>query len=249
MSEGIFNLAGKTALVTGGTSGIGFAIAKGLQQAGATVWIHGKEQERTKQIAEENGFRFVAADLLDKNQRREMVAEFCEKVAVLDILFNNAGFEYHSPVGEADEEYLDSIYEVNTRAPYFFVRDLLPLLKKSKAGSIVNVTSIHQEVPVRQNSSYCMSKASLGMFTKVAALEFAKWNIRVNSLAPGAISTEMNKELLKQYDFNQWIPLGRVGSVQDMVGPAVFLASEASSYMTGATLVIDGGYTQNLLRY
>lgn len=249
MDGNLFSLAGKTAFVTGGTRGIGLAIATALQQAGAKVWIHGSKKESTQKVALEHGFSFVYGDLLDEFARQDMVQQLKHEIEKLDILVNNAGFEYHSSIAQADEEYLDSIYQVNAKSPYLFVRDLLPLMQRGNGASIINVTSIHEVVPVRGNSSYCMAKAALAMFTKTAALEFGKWNIRVNNLAPGAISTDMNHELLLEYSFDEWIPLGRVGQVQDIAGPAVFLASDASSYMTGATLTIDGGYSQNLLRY
>ena len=167
----------------------------------------------------------------------------------LDVLVNNAGFETHCPVESAMEEEMDSVYNVNAKSPFFLLQKLLPMLRKSEGASVINVTSIHQKVPVRENGYYCMAKASLSMFTKVAALELAKENIRVNNLAPGAILTDMNRELVENMEFEQWIPLERVGRAEELVGPAVFLASAASSYVTGTTLYVDGGYSENLLRY
>jgi gluconate 5-dehydrogenase len=114
------------------------------------------------------------------------------------------------------------------------------------------MSSIHQKVPVKSNSPYCMAKASMEMFGKVASLEFSKDNIRVNTIAPGAIRTDMNREIIKdmgEENFNEWIPLGRVGETSEIFGPTLFLASSASSYVTGTTLYVDGGYMQNLLRY
>lgn len=104
-------------------------------------------------------------------------------------------------------------------------------------------------MPVRGNGYYCMAKSSLAMYTRVAALELAQYGIRVNNLAPGAILTDMNRELVEQMDFDRWIPMQRVGRAEELAGPAVFLASEASSYVTGTTLFVDGGYSENLLRY
>lgn len=248
-STKLFDLTGKVALVTGGTRGIGEAMAKGLKEAGAKVWIHGTNEEVLERIAKEKGYNYCVANLKDISQIDAMIERISKVEDKLDILINNAGYEAHSSLEEANEEYLDGIYNVNAKSPYFIIQKLLPLLKKANGASIINVTSIHEVVPVRENTSYCMSKAALAMYTKVAALELAKYNIRVNNLAPGAIRTDMNKDLVAEMDFDKWIPLGRVGDVSEMIGPTIFLASAASSYMTGATLFIDGGYKENLLRY
>ncbi len=245
----IFDLTGRVAFVTGASRGIGLAIAQGLKEAGATVWVHARNQKNIEDIAKENGFSYTYGDLADMAAVEKIASDITSKEERLDILFNNAGYEIHSPVDEMTESDLNMMYNINAKSPVFLVKELLPLLKKSKAGSIINVTSIHQEVPVRENSYYCMAKAALGMYTKTAALELAKYNIRVNNLAPGAILTDMNRDLVEAMDFNKWIPMERVGETQELIGPAIFLASDASSYMTGATLFVDGGYKENLLRY
>lgn len=245
----VFDLAGKVAFVTGASRGIGLAIAQGLKDAGATVWVHARTQKNIEAVAKENGFNYTYGDLADMASLEKIVADITSKEDKLDILVNNAGYEIHSPVDEMTESDLNMMYNINAKSPVFLVKQLVPFLKKSKAGSIINVTSIHQEVPVRENSYYCMAKAALGMYTKTAALELAKYNIRVNNLAPGAIFTDMNRELVEAMDFNQWIPMGRVGETHELIGPAIFLASDASSYVTGATLFVDGGYKENLLRY
>ena len=245
----LFDLTDKNVLITGGTRGIGYAIAQGVKQAGGRVWIHGSSEDRTRRIAEENGFDYLYGDLRDQEGLDGMLRPFLTREDRLDVLINNAGFETHSPIENAEEESMDAIYNVNTKSPYFLLQKLLPALKKAGRASVINVTSIHQKVPVRENGYYCMAKASLGMFTKVAALELAKYGIRVNNLAPGAILTDMNRELVEAMDFEQWIPIGRVGRADELIGPAVFLASDASSYVTGTTLYVDGGYSENLLRY
>jgi gluconate 5-dehydrogenase len=249
MIKDLFCLKGKTAFISGGTRGIGLAIAIGLQDAGAHVWIHGSKEDTTRRIADKYGFSFAFADLRNAKEREYMVESLLERLEVLDILVNNAGFEILKKIGETGETDLDDHFQVNTKSPYRLVQALLPLLQKAANPAVINVTSIHQQVPVRNNGAYCMAKAALEMFTKVAALEFGPLGIRVNNLAPGAIETDMNRELIRQMDFPSWIPLGRVGKTEDLVGPAVFLASDASCYITGATLYVDGGYKENLLRY
>lgn len=245
----LFDLTGKTALVTGGTRGIGLAIARGLQEAGASVWVHGSRQESTAAVARQYGLEFLYGDLRDTDALDGMLRPLLDKLDRLDVLVNNAGFETHRPVEQGSREEMDAVYNVNAKAPYFLVQKLLPALKRAGKASIINVTSIHQRVPVRGNGYYCMAKSSLAMYTRVAALELAQYGIRVNNLAPGAILTDMNRELVEQMDFDRWIPMQRVGRAEELAGPAVFLASEASSYVTGTTLFVDGGYSENLLRY
>ena len=129
---------------------------------------------------------------------------------------------------------------------------LLPLLKKSSGASVINITSVHETIPYPHNASYSMSKAALCMFTRVMALELAPHKIRVNNLAPGAVETDLNRDVLDRIGrdkFAEWIPLGRVATADEMIPPAVFLASDASKYITGTTLYAEGGYIHNLVRY
>ncbi len=244
-----FDLTGKTALVTGGTQGIGFAIAQGLKAAGANVWIHGLELQTTQRIAAENGFQALYGDLREDHAAERIADTFLSQERRLDVLVNNAGFEHYFPIENASEQEIRDMFSVNLRSPYFLLNRLLPALKNSPGASVINITSIHETVPVRTNGTYCMTKAALAMLTKVAALELAKYRIRVNNLAPGAILTDMNRAMVERMDFSEWIPLGRVGDVKELAGPAVFLASDAASYVTGTTLFVDGGYHENLLRY
>jgi NAD(P)-dependent dehydrogenase (short-subunit alcohol dehydrogenase family) len=170
----------------------------------------------------------------------------------LDALVNNAGVEIIMPVERMNMDTFDLIWRVNVRAPVELTHLLLPLLRKAGGASVINVTSIHQETPYPNNSAYSMSKAALGMFTKTAALEFTPYGVRVNNLAPGAVETEINREVIEEIgrdSFGEWIPLGRVAQTDEMIGPALFLASDASSYVTGTTLYADGGHLQNLVRY
>nr|WP_288651289.1 SDR family oxidoreductase [uncultured Dorea sp.] len=245
----LFELTGKIVFITGGTRGIGLSIAMAMKEAGAKVWIHGSKEESTAKIAKKYGFSYVYGNLKEVEKIDEMLNPFLQEEEKLDVLVNNAGFETHCEMQEICEEELDAVYNVNTKSPLFIIQKVLPLIRKAGGGSIINVTSIHQKVPVRTNGAYCLSKSALSMYTKVAALELAKENIRVNNLAPGAILTDMNREIVESMDFDQWIPMERVGRSEELAGPAIFLASEASSYITGATLYVDGGYSENLLRY
>lgn len=245
----MFEVNDKNVLITGATRGIGLALAKGFQKAGANVWIHGSKKESTRVAAEENGFHYVYGNLKEVENVHKMMQTISSFVSTLDVLINNAGCEIHGDVENLDEKDLEDLFRVNLFSPAMLVKESVELLKRSSYPSIINITSIHQQVPYKNNSAYCMSKAALEMYTKVSALELAKYGIRVNSIAPGAILTDINADIIAAMKFEEWIPLGRVGSTEEIVGPAIFLASRASSYMTGSTIFVDGGYKENLLRY
>lgn len=244
-------LAGRTALVTGSTSGIGAAIARAFAANGARVLVHGLDESDGRDLATEINGRFVAGDLIHPTAVDALAAALGDEEH-LDILVNNAGFETHGPVSELDRAELLRVLEVNLIAPTQLVRLLLPRLTERHGGAILNVTSIHESVPARDNAAYAMAKAALGMFTRSAAIELAPRGVRVNSIAPGAIETPMNSHLLDQIGrdkFARWIPIGRVGQPGDVADAAVFLVSDQARYITGASLVVDGAYSHHLVRY
>jgi NAD(P)-dependent dehydrogenase (short-subunit alcohol dehydrogenase family) len=240
------DLGDKVALVTGSSRGIGKAIAEAFAGAGARVWFHGPGDEPSCRAD------YVAADFTKPADVQRLAETIARHEVRLDILVNNAGIEPVMPLDALDLREFDRCFAVNVRAPVQLTTVLLPLLKASGRASIINVTSIHQDVPYPHNAAYSMSKAALAMFTKAAAIELAPHGIRVNNLAPGAIESDMNREVIEQVGrdkFAQWIPAGRVGTIDEIVGPAMFLASDAASYVTGATLHADGAYRHHLVRY
>ena len=181
-----------------------------------------------------------------------MVDRFEKEETRLDILVNNAAVEVILPFERTDLAKADEIWRLNVRAAEELTLLLLPLLKKSGRASVINITSIHDTMPYPHNLDYNMSKAALNMLTRTLALELGPKGIRVNNLAPGPVETDLNREVIDSIGrdkFGEWVPLGRVATVDEMVGPAIFLASEASSYVNGATLYADGGYMLNLVRY
>jgi NAD(P)-dependent dehydrogenase (short-subunit alcohol dehydrogenase family) len=245
-----FKLEGKHVLITGSTRGIGEALARGFRNAGCEVWIHGREEVDCKVVAERLHARWVHGDL-EKADEIEMVAEKILQSGRLDILVNNAAVEEFNPIENFNADLFDKIFMINLKAPMMLIHKLLPLLVKSRSGNILNITSIHQDVPYPKNALYSMSKAALGMLGKCLALELAPLNIRVNNLAPGAVRTDINKEVIDSMEdqFREWIPMGRVATVDEMIGSALYLCSEASSYATGATFYVDGGYKEHIVRY
>lgn len=245
-----FKLKGKHVLITGSTRGIGAALAEGFKSAGCEVWIHGQKEQDCRSMAEKLGGNWVKGDLQIPEEVQH-VADTILKSGRLDILINNAAVEEFNPIEEFDADLFDKLFMVNVKAHIMLIHRLLPLLKKSGTGNILNITSIHQEVPYPKNMLYSMSKAALGMLGKCLAMELAPYHIRVNNLAPGAVRTDINKEVIDAMEdkFREWIPMGRVASTSEMIGSALYLCSEASSYATGTTLFVDGGYKENIVRY
>ena len=248
----VFDLTGRRALVTGGCRGIGAAIATAFAQRGAEVLVHGRGDEKSRVFAAEHGFSLLQADFNQLDQVHAMVVDLISAGRPLDILVNNAGMEVNATVEHLDPEALSRQLRINLEAPILLTHGLIPLLKRSSHASIINITSIHASVPAYANAVYCAAKAGIEQFTNTLAIELGPAGVRVNSIAPGAVSTDMNRELLDHIGrelFAEWIPLGRLGEVADIAGPAVFLASDASSYVTAATLVVDGAYSHNVVRY
>ncbi|NDJ52245.1 MAG: SDR family oxidoreductase [Chloroflexi bacterium] len=247
-----FSLEGKIALVTGAGRGIGKAIAEGFVGAGAKVWLTDILKEEGESTAATLGMPFVQADLSQLGDIDRIIELVSAEEKRLDVLVNNAGLDRLASIGKFAPEDLDIVWYVNCRAPVLLVQGFLPLLRASQGASIINITSVHEAIPHPQNLSYNMSKAALAMFTKSMAQELSPEGIRINNIGPGAVETNINREILADIgheNFNKWIPIGRVAQTSEMVGPAIFLASDAASYVTGATLFADGGYLQNLVRY
>ena len=250
--SGLFSLKGKVALVTGSGRGIGKALAEGFAAAGAKVWVNARDPEKGKKVAEAIGGRFIRADIASSADIQAMAASLRDEEGRLDILVNNAAIEVIMPFEKTDLSISDKIWRVNVRAAEELTLALLPLLKKSMGASIINLTSIHDTMPYPHNLDYNMSKAALNMFTRTLALELGPMGIRINNLAPGPVETDLNREVIDEIGrdkFAEWVPSGRVAKVEEMIGPAIFLASAASSYVNGATLYADGGYMLNLVRY
>ncbi len=248
----LFSLQGKTALVTGSTRGIGRAIAAGFAAAGARVYVHGRDDAEGQRTADEIGAYFIRADLAQSNDVERIVAKLSAKEERLDVLVNNAGFGVEATLDGIGVLLLAKVMRVNFEAPVQLTRLLLPLLRKSVSASVINITSIHDQVAYYGNAAYCSSKAALAMFSKTIAVELGPEAIRVNTIAPGAVETDINRPILDELgreNFAQWIPLGRVAQPSEIVGPAIFLASDAASYVSGATLVVDGAYSHHLVRY
>ena len=243
------DLKGRRILITGANRGIGKALVEASVAAGATVYAHARNPATLQPLIDELGVTPVIAELSDP----EAAPRIAEQVgdAPLDVLVNNAAYETYVQLAEAEMELVEDILRVNLVLPVMLAKALIPNLQKGEDPSVINVTSIHDSVAVANNGPYAMAKAGLLMYTRNAAIEFAKLGIRVNALAPGAIETDMNRETINKLGrekFNAWIPAGRVGTCDELVAPFIFLAGRGAGYTTGARLCVDGAYEHHTLR-
>jgi NAD(P)-dependent dehydrogenase (short-subunit alcohol dehydrogenase family) len=238
-------LAGKKALVTGATSGIGRSIAVKLAEAGATVYVSGRRAElgkETVELIEKAGGtgHFIVADVANIDEVRKLAQE----VGDVDVLVNNAGIFPFSPTPEQSLDSYEQVFDVNVRATYFLTAALVPAMIAKGKGSIVNVSSIAAVIGTSVGSVYNASKAAMDALTRSWAVEFGQAGIRVNSVAPGPIATDAAVQGAGEMfdEITALTALKRVGEPDEIAEAVLFLASEKSSYVTGAVLTADGGY-------
>lgn len=252
MSLDIFKLDGRVALITG-SRGLGYAMAQAMAEAGATVVMTSRNKEKAEAsaaaLAQATGQRTLglAVDVTDAAQIEAMVRSVVNEFGRIDILVNNAGINVRKPIEEFDEVSWDLVQNTNLKAPFLCARAVAPYMKEQRYGRVINVASMLGMVGLPERGAYCSSKGGLIQLTKVLALEWAAHNITVNALCPGPFATELNIPVINNPEASQFflnhIPLKRWGRPEELGGSVIFLASEASSFMTGASLVIDGGWT------
>ena len=248
----LFSLKGRSALITGGSRGIGRMIAEGFLAQGARVYISARKADACRQTAEElSAFGPCIAlpgDVSTLAGAQALAAAYAQHETSLDILVNNAGAAWGAPFDDFPESGWDKVVDLNLKAPFFLTQTLAPLRRKAaevQAAKVINIASIDgQSVNPMETYSYAASKSGLIHLTRRMALRLIQDNIVVSAIAPGAFASEMNRDARDHGDaVAARIPARRIGEPEDMAGAAIFLASRAGDYVVGSTLTVDGGVT------
>lgn len=250
---GLFGLNGRVAMVTGASRGLGKAMAIGLAEAGAKVAVTdvlGTNETVTEIRRRGKEAIGMKVDVSKKREAGRMVGEVVKKWGRLDILVNNAGIFRTAPAEKITEEEWEKVMAVNLKGQFLCAQEAGRQMSKQKSGRIINIASIAGQFGFANSAAYNASKAGIILLTKTLAVEWGKYGIRVNAICPGVFATAMTSDFLKDKSFKEMVkkrvPLGREGKAEELAGAVIFLASEASSYITGHALVVDGGWTAGL---
>ena len=255
MANALFDLTGRVALVTGAYRGLGFSIARGLAQAGATVILNGRKPDELAKAAKALTDAQLKADvavfdITDRDAIRAGVDAANATHGGIDILVNNAGIQRRAPLVDFSQKEWDEVIATNLTAPFVVSQAVLPGMIAKKRGKIIHIASLMSELARPTVVPYTAAKGGVRQLTRGMAVELAPMGIQVNAIAPGYFATEMNRALIDNAEFNAWVckrtPAGRWGQPDELAGLAVFLASAASDYMTGQMLVMDGGMSVSL---
>ncbi|HEX5322327.1 MAG TPA: SDR family oxidoreductase [Capsulimonadaceae bacterium] len=248
-----FRLDGRRALVTGGAKGLGRVMATALAQAGAEIAIASRTlsecRSTAREISEETGKTVAAfeADVTQSDQVMRLAREIESAMGPVDILINNAGINARGPATELAESDWDAVVAINLKAPFLCSRTFAPAMCERGWGRVINMGSILSVIGIPGRAPYASAKGGLLNLTRVLALEWADKGVTVNAICPGPFATDMNKPLLEDPEkykaFVAKIPMGRWGELHEIAGVAVFLASDAASFVTGSGLFVDGGWT------
>ncbi|MFQ5940359.1 MAG: SDR family NAD(P)-dependent oxidoreductase [Nitrososphaerales archaeon] len=242
----------KTAVVTGAGRGIGKEIAMALAKENYNVVVNSRNPEHANSVANEikslgKNAIGVGGDVAKEEDCTKIIQAAINHFKRIDLLVNNAGIQKPIPLNSMSVEEWDKVMNVNLRGVFMCSREAAKHMLKNGGGSIINISSVHQVIPKPLYVHYASSKGGLNMLTKTMALELARHNIRVNAVAPGAIATDMNKEIVNNQDkmkeLNEFVPMGRIGNAEEVASAVIFLASDKASYITGTTLFVDGGLT------
>lgn len=246
----LFDLSGRTALVTGSSQGLGLAIAHGLASAGAALVLNGRDETKLAAAAAQlraAGGRVTTAafDVTDGAACLRAVERLTAESIAIDILVNNAGIQRRAPLLELTEENWRAVIDTNLTSAFLVARAVAPAMIARGHGKIINICSVMSEVARPTTGNYAAAKGGLKMLTRAMAVEWGRHGIQANGIAPGYFVTELTKPLVENVEFNRWIcgrtPAGRWGQPAELSGAAIFLASRASDFMSGQILAVDGG--------
>jgi gluconate 5-dehydrogenase len=255
MSLKLFDLSGKRALVTGSSQGIGFALARGLASAGAEIIINGRDQgklDAAAQVLRGEGFTVhtLVFDATDHHGVRAAVDGFEAATGPIDILVNNAGMQHRGPLEDFPAEAFERLLQTNVASVFHVGQAVARHMIRRGAGKIVNIASVQTALARPGIAPYTATKGAVANLTKGMATDWAKHGLQCNALAPGYFDTPLNKALVDDPAFSDWLakrtPAGRWGKVEELVGTCIFLSSAASSFVNGTTIFVDGGITASL---
>ena len=254
MSE-LFSLAGRRALVTGSSQGIGFALARGLAEAGASIVLNGRDASKLQAAADELGGQgakvsSIVFDVTDHDAVRTAVDEFEAEHGAIDILVNNAGMQHRTMLEDFPADAFERLLQTNIASVFHVGQAVARYMIGRGAGKIINIASVQTALARPGIAPYTATKGAVGNLTKGMATDWAQHGLQCNAIAPGYFDTPLNAALVADPEFSAWLekrtPAGRWGNVEELVGACVFLASPASSFVNGHTLYVDGGITASL---
>lgn len=249
-SSKLFDIAGKVALITGSTGGLGSSFAKGLAENGATIILNGRNAEKLEEQV--SGFRQAGYnahgyvfDVTNSNEISLVVSQITKEVGPIDILVNNAGINLRAPLENYNDDDWDKVIGINLTGAYKVAKAVVQSMIERKSGKIINIGSMQCELGRPTIAPYAASKGGIKMLTKGMAVDWAKYNIQVNGIGPGYFKTDMTKALHEDPVFDTWLcgrtPSNRWGDPEELIGALLFLASPASNYVNGQMLYVDGG--------
>jgi gluconate 5-dehydrogenase len=251
----LFDLTGRLALVTGSSRGLGFAIARGLASAGAEIVLNSRDQSaleeaRAKLVAEGHRVHARAFDVTDAAAVTAAVNAIEKEIGPIEILFNNAGMQHRAPLEDFPLDAWERLKATNIDSVFFVGQAVARHMIPRRRGKIVNIASVQSELARPSIAPYTATKGAVKMLTKGMATDWARYGLQINAIGPGYFNTELNSALVANPDFTAWLekrtPAGRWAEVEELIGAAVFLASDASSFVNGHILYVDGGITASL---
>ncbi|OCP35804.1 SDR family oxidoreductase [Ensifer sp. LC163] len=255
MAHSLFSLEGKRALITGSSQGIGFALARGLAEHGASIVLNGRDRGKLEDAAKSlRAFGYEVAvsefDVTDADAVKSGIDLIERDVGAIDILVNNAGMQFRSPLEDFPAERWEQLLKTNVSSVFYVGQAVARHMIGRGAGKIINIASVQSELARPSIAPYTATKGAVRNLTRGMCADWAKYGLQVNAIAPGYFKTPLNQALVDSAEFSSWLekrtPAARWGEVEELVGAAVFLASNASSFVNGHTLYVDGGITTSL---